>query len=103
MHTKLENAWKEAVVLFKILSGICLKGLKKTTKNLRLVGIPAEIWPRDFRIQNRSAKHAVVSYSVVDGSGLLANELSIAPTSNQPYFCRRAAILNYGLYISFLY
>jgi hypothetical protein len=62
----------EAVVVYP---GICLKELRITTKNLRIVGIPAEIRPKHFsdtslhhyRYANPLSKlaHYVVSVTTV--------------------------------------
>jgi hypothetical protein len=45
MNDELEKLWKEAVVaLFKMtFLRICLEGLRKTTKNLRIACLRAEI------------------------------------------------------------
>jgi hypothetical protein len=50
MNGELERMWKEAVVtFFRYYLGICLDGLRKIMKNLRIAGHRAEIWTRDLR------------------------------------------------------
>jgi hypothetical protein len=38
----LERVWKEAVVACsRYYTGICVEGLRNTTKNVRIAGVPA--------------------------------------------------------------
>jgi hypothetical protein len=43
MNNELEGLHKEAVVALRFCPSICLKGLRKATKRLRIAGLRTEI------------------------------------------------------------